>query len=123
MRFLVDNPLSPHVAEMLRQGGHDAVHVRDYALQAALDGVIFQRATQEQRIIVTADTDFGLLLARKRTRKPSVVLFHHSFSHRPTDQGRSLLENLPELSSALEQGSLVVIESRRIRIRSLPIIG
>jgi predicted nuclease of predicted toxin-antitoxin system len=123
MRFLVDNPLSPHVAEMLRQGGHDAVHVQDYGLQAAVDAVIFERAVREQRIVVTADTDFGLLLARKRTRRPSVILLHHSFSHCPAEQGRVLLENLPELSSALDQGSLVVLESRRIRIRSLPIVG
>ena len=48
MRFLVDNPVSPLVAEMLRKSGHDAVHVRDYRLQAAADSVIFERASQER---------------------------------------------------------------------------
>jgi predicted nuclease of predicted toxin-antitoxin system len=123
MRFLVDNPVSPRVAGMLCQAGHDAVHVRDYGLQAAADLVVFERASQERRIIITADTDFGLLVARKQTREPSVILFHHSFSHRPTEQGMALLENLSQLSSTLEQGSLIVFENRRIRIRSLPIIG
>ena len=123
MKFLVDNPISPLLADALRQVGHDAVHVRDYQLQSADDSAIFERAARERRVIITADTDFGFLLARRKTRKPSVLLFHHSFSHRPSEQTRILLENLPPLTPALEQGSLVVLESRRIRIRTLPIIG
>lgn len=123
MRFLIDNPISPRVAETLRREDHDAVHVRDYGLAAADDSVIFERASREDRIVVTADTDFGFLLAKRRTRKPSVLLFHHSFSHRPNEQARILLTNLPDLAGALEQGSLVVLEDRRIRIRTLPIGG
>ena len=41
MKFLVDNALSPLVAERPRQSGHDSVHVRDYVLQAADDEEIF----------------------------------------------------------------------------------
>ena len=123
MRFLVDNPVSPLVAEMLREAGHDAVHVREYGLQAAVDSVIFERAGQEERIIITADTDFGLLLARCKRRKPSVILFHHSFPHLPSAQGRLLLDNLTQLTAALEQGSFIVFESQRIRTRTLPILG
>jgi len=123
MKFLVDNPVSPEIARMLRLAGHDAIHVQDRDLQRSADPVIFACAAREQRIIVTADTDFGLLLARAGTKKPSVILFHHSFSHRPSDQGTTLLGRLPQLSSALEEGSIVVFESHRIRIRALPIGG
>ncbi|MGH7622336.1 MAG: DUF5615 family PIN-like protein [Gemmatimonadaceae bacterium] len=47
MNFLVDNALSPRVSESLGQHGHDAVHVRQYGLQAAPDEVIFERAAAE----------------------------------------------------------------------------
>lgn len=121
MKFLVDNPVSPDIAAMLRLAGHDAIHVQDYNLQRAADPEIFACAAREHRILITADTDFGLLLARAGTRGPSVILFHHSFSHRPKEQGTALVERLPQLSSALEEGSIVVFERHRIRIRSLPI--
>ncbi len=123
MKFLVDNALSPQVAEALRQAGHEALHVRDLGLQAAEDGEILERAAAEDRIVVSADTDFGVLLAFRHQRRPSVILFRGDSTHDPRRQSSLLLANLPALEADLTVGCIAVFEAARIRIRLLPVGG
>jgi predicted nuclease of predicted toxin-antitoxin system len=63
VNYVVDANLSPRPAELLRDAGHDAVHVRDIGLRTASDDEIIDYAISTDRIVVSHDTDFGTLLA------------------------------------------------------------
>ena len=121
MRFLIDNALSPVIAEDLRRADHDAIHVRDIGLAAADDVTIFEHAERDQRVIVSADTDFGTIRAIRNTAKPSVILFRGATPRNPVGQAKLLPANLGEITSSVERGAVVVLEPQRIRVRTLPI--
>lgn len=120
MKFLVDNSIFPSVSYGLKNAGFDSIHVRDYNLQDADDETIFKRALSEDRILISADTDFGMILSTWDKNKPSIIIFRRSTGRQPQKQIALLLVNLPEIENHLEKGSLVIIEETRIRIRTLP---
>jgi len=120
MKFLIDNALSPIIARGLIEAGHDAIHVRDVGMAAAADPEIFELAIKENRILISAHTDFGALLALRELAKPSFILFRQT-DKRPSSQLIFLLNQLPTLKKDLSSGCVVVFEDNRIRIRPLPI--
>jgi predicted nuclease of predicted toxin-antitoxin system len=121
MRLLLDNNLSPRLAELLRESGHESEHVRDHGLQAAADEVVLQHARDNGQILVSADTDFGTLLARTGADKPSVVLIRRSGGRRTADLASVLTANLDPVSEDLESGAVLVITDTELRVRTLPI--
>lgn len=119
MRFLIDNALSSSIAEGLNEAGHDAVHVREIGLASATDDEILSHAKKEKRVIVSADTDFGTLLALKNAALPSFILFRRSVK-RPLALLNLLIDTIDIIQDDLYKGAVVVIEDHRLRIRELP---
>jgi predicted nuclease of predicted toxin-antitoxin system len=102
VRFLVDANMSPLVAELLRDAGHEAMAVRDVGLGDASDDELLDHAAAEDLVVVSHDTDFGTLLAFRRLSRPSFILVRQAVS---VDHCRSLPERRSTWSAALS-GSL-----------------
>lgn len=83
MRFLIDASLSPAVVQLLNDAGHQAVHVGETLRLDASDAEVVDLAAADERVIVSADTDFGAILARRGTAKPSLILFRRHTGRRP----------------------------------------
>lgn len=121
MRLLLDQNLSPLLVEELAARGHDAVHVRSLGMSSASDTAIMEVASTEGRVVVSADTDFGEILARTNTEAPSVLLLRRQDDRRAAKVAELLELNLPIVSDDLESGAIVVLDDDRIRVRRLPL--
>lgn len=119
MRFLADMGISQGVVLWLRDGGHDAVHLREEGLHLLPNGKIFDKAQREKRIILTVDLDFGEIVALSGGHPFSTVIFR-LYNTRPGHVIERLRSVLKESGQVLQQGAIVVIEESRHRIRRLP---
>jgi predicted nuclease of predicted toxin-antitoxin system len=76
-------------------------------------------AVDSARVLISAGTDFGELLAKGGRTLPSVILLRRR--HDPVDQSAAILNVLPDVEESLASGAVVVITEDRVRIRMLPI--
>jgi predicted nuclease of predicted toxin-antitoxin system len=121
MRLLLDANLSPRLLKPLREANHDVVHVAEIDLATATDSEIFDHAVTQGFAIVTADSDFAMLLALRRAESPSVIQLRHVAELGPDDHVKLLLANLPTIADDLERGVVVSLSPTRLAVRDLPI--
>ena len=120
MKFLVDMPLSPKTVQFLKNMGHEAVRVSELGMAKSKDRDIFDYAEKNDMIILSADLDFGTILANTHSRKPSVIIFRLR-NPSPEHVNSLLFSNLSSIEEEIMNGTIVIIEDSEIRIRKLPI--
>ncbi|WP_150463278.1 DUF5615 family PIN-like protein [Nesterenkonia ebinurensis] len=122
MKYLLDECLSVRVRKILRAAGHDVVHAADLELLGEVDDHVMLAAKRDGRVLISADTDFGELLAKSGDTLPSVVLLRRA-GKTPEEQSEVLIRNLPAIEPDLKDGAFATIKDERIRVRSLPLHG
>lgn len=120
MRFLLDMGLAQSTALLLRQLGHDAVHLSPSGLQRLTDSKIVEKSLAENRIILTHDLDFGRIVALSEHHLPSVITFRLA-DMRSSQVNAWLLKVLQSISEDLERGALVTVTEGSYRVRKLPL--
>ena len=121
MKLLLDLNLSPRLVGALAEAGYAATHVTDVGLAAAADQTIFDFAADKRYVVVTADADFTMLLAARRSAAPSVVLLRQVAELPAKEHSALLIANLPSILDDLANGAVVSLSPTRLAVRLLPI--
>jgi len=118
--LLLDQGLPRSLAKLLQDAGIDAEHVGDLGMSAAKDAEILEYSKNNERIIITLDSDFHTLLALGLEHNPSVV--------RIRIEGLKAIDYLPIIKTVFEQceedlkqGCVISVQESQIRVRCLPI--
>ncbi len=111
MRLLLDQNLSRHLPAILAAAGFDVVDTRSLGMQRWADEAIAEFAAEDDRIVVSADTDFGTILARRQLAKPSFVLLRRTQNLGPDEVGSLLVRNLPAFDRDLKEGAIVALHN------------
>jgi predicted nuclease of predicted toxin-antitoxin system len=120
MKFLADMGVALRIVQWLREQGHDAIHLREENLHRLPNGLIFEKAYKEKRILLTFDLDFGEIVALSGGKMMGVILFRLHNTRTQYVIGR-LKKVIEDSKKSLEEGAVVVVEETRHRIRRLPI--
>jgi predicted nuclease of predicted toxin-antitoxin system len=120
MKVLVDMNLPPHFAVLLTELGIESVHWSSVGAGSAPDEELFLYARNNGYILLTCDLDFSVLLAHTHNWKPSVVQIRL--------QALSLNRDVPIVYAALLQneidlarGAIMTIDTKKTRVRLLPL--
>jgi predicted nuclease of predicted toxin-antitoxin system len=120
VNLLLDMNLSPALAGLLSNSGHDVVHGSQIGNHRAPDAAILAWAREHDRVLVTHDLDFGAMLADTETTGPSVIRLRVQDLLAP-ETVEALAKTIEVAAPALTRGAIVAIHDDRSRIRILPL--
>ena len=119
MKFLVDMNLSPGWIDFLVNSGFQAVHWSNIGRGDEPDAEVMRWATEHAHVVLTADLDFGAILAATQRRQPSVIQIRADVLT-PAATGEAVLSAIRQARDELESGAILSVDTGRARLRVLP---
>jgi len=120
MKILVDMNLSPGWVSFLAKAGFEAVHWSEVGSGNAEDSELMRWAAEAGYVVLTADLDFGAILAATQGRRPSVVQVRGDVLA-PRAIGSAVVAALRQAPRELRDGALISVDAARARLRILPL--
>lgn len=120
MKLLVDMNLSPHWIGFLHDAGIAAEHWSNVGPANAPDSEIMAYASLNGYVVLTHDLDFSSILAATHGERPSVVQIR-SEDVAIEVIGTQVVLALRQMASELEEGALLTLDAKRVRMRMLPL--
>ena len=112
MKFLIDRCAGYRLAEWLRAQGHDVVETRERGVDPG-DRTLLTWASDENRVLVTMDKDFGAFVFLDQAPHCGLVRLPDV----PAAQRIQLMERvLREHSQALQNQAIITVRGERIRV-------
>ena len=120
--ILLDQGLPRSAASLLRDEGWDVLHTGDIGLSRSTDSQILEFARNEQRVIITLDSDFHTILALTNASTPSVIRIRLEGLKGP-DLAFLIKRIWPRVEPQVKKGAMVTITESGIRIRNIPVFS
>jgi predicted nuclease of predicted toxin-antitoxin system len=120
LKILVDMNLSPEWCEAFAAVGWESVHWSAIGEPTADDRTIMQWAVERGYLVFTHDLDFSAILAATQASGPSVIQLRVQ-NILPDALAETVIGAMRQYEEQLLNGSLIVIEHSRQRIRILPL--
>jgi len=117
MRILANENVPGPVVAALRHAGHDVLWIKE-SLVGAPDPQVLARAQTEQRVVLTADLDFGELAFRSGLPAECGVILIRLDWQQPSSDNLAIVTALASRDDW--SGVFAVIERDRVRVRPLP---
>ena len=113
MRFLVDECTGPAVAQWLRLQNHDVISVYD-EIRGADDKEVIKKASEQNRILITNDKDFGELVFREKKQHKGVILLR--IEDERAANKIAVLKQLLEKYESFLLGQFIVVTETTVRM-------
>ena len=114
LKFLADESLGLQVARNIARLGYDIVSVAQIARGSA-DAEVLTRASNEKRILITTDKDFGFLVFKEKIATEGIILLR--LKKESIESLTSYLANFISEYSKKIRGNFCVITEDKVRFK------